>query len=75
MPTETDRLLTESQAAEYLQVSEVSLRRWRWLQTPDRPRWCRIGRSIRYSLQELERYVENHSEGPGSCCNGGCRHE
>ena len=71
-----DRLLTENDAASYLAISPITLRRWRWLQIPDTPRWIKLGnRTIRYPVSELQQYIAARLEGPGITTGGGGDHE
>ena len=49
-------LLTEKQAATWLNCSVAALRKWR--QNGQEPVFCRIGRMIRYSIEDLRALVE-----------------
>lgn len=46
---------TTKQAAEFLQVKETTLEQWRW--NGKGPRFCRLGRCIRYRKADLETFV------------------
>jgi excisionase family DNA binding protein len=48
-------LLTESQAAEFLQLARMTLANWR--SQGRGPRFVRVGRLIRYRAQELETFL------------------
>lgn len=49
---------TEAQAAAMLQVAEVTLRKWRYA---GKVKHSRIGRLVRYSLQDIEATMEANS--------------
>jgi excisionase family DNA binding protein len=51
--------LTETQAAEYLQVSLSTLRRWRRARTS--PTFFRLGGVIRFSREALQTFIQNHT--------------
>ena len=56
------RLVRQKEAAEYLGLSEATLERDRW-RGGDIP-FVRVGpRSIRYSLDQLEEYVQSRTVG------------
>ena len=55
-------LLTEKEAASRLCCTTAALRRWR--REHRGPRWVRLGRLIRYSLADLEAFVQASTEGP-----------
>lgn len=58
---EKNDILTEPEAAEYLKVSRSSLRKNRMHGLPAHgisPPYIRIGRSIRYIRQDLDRWLE-----------------
>ena len=48
--------MTESDAAEYLNLAVSTLRRWRWAGrgVP----FIKIGGAVRYDLQDLDGYIE-----------------
>ena len=50
------RLLTEKEAADYLNVAPATLRRWRWASRP--PRFVKIGAAVRYDPADLEAFIE-----------------
>lgn len=52
----SNALLNESQAAAYLNVSPATLRRWRW--AGQGPHFRKIGRSVRYAADDINRYVD-----------------
>ena len=57
--------LTDHEAARFLGVDVWTLRRWR-VQEPQRgPRFRRIGRSIRYCLDDLKGYWNSLPSGGG----------
>ena len=58
----TKRLVGQKEASEYLGLSEATLERDRW-RGGDIP-FVRVGpRSIRYSLDQLEEYVQSRTVG------------
>ena len=60
----TPNLLTYRQAAEFLTVSEPSLRRWVMLrQIP----FIKIKKSVRFSASELQAWIEAQSVPVGGC--------
>ena len=59
-----DTLLTVSGAAEFLQLSESWLNKARI--SGDGPRFIKMGRSVRYSLQALEEFKRAHARGSTS---------
>ena len=52
-------LLTERDAANYLNVSRVTLRRSRCYGKPEGPPFIRMGRTIRYAVNDLQKFVED----------------
>ena len=61
------RYLTDVEAAAYLQVSKSFLRQARcYGNRPDRtpgPPYVKFGRSVRYSIEDLDRYAESCKQG------------
>ena len=49
------KLLNETQAAEFLNISPRTLQRWRWAGNP--PRFTKIGAAVRYDLAILREFV------------------
>jgi hypothetical protein len=72
------QLLTESQTAKYLSVSRQFLRKSRMNGNrkghAPAPPFIRFGRSIRYSIDDLQRWIEEHryelrsDDGPFESC-------
>jgi hypothetical protein len=56
--------LTDTQTAEFLNISVSTLRRWRLVGGVG-PRWIRIGSSIRYPVRDLEVYLASVPSGGG----------
>ena len=56
--TAADQLLTEAQAAEYLNISIRTLQAWRV--QGGGPRYSKLGRSVRYRQRDLDAFVEAH---------------
>jgi predicted site-specific integrase-resolvase len=48
--------LRADKAAEFLDVSVATLAKWRWLGVG--PRFIRVGRSIRYPVEELQKHLD-----------------
>lgn len=55
-------LLTEVEAAEKLRLPARTLRYWRSTNTG--PAYLKLGRAVRYSPTDLERWVNAHRETP-----------
>ncbi|ODT80978.1 MAG: hypothetical protein ABS76_14420 [Pelagibacterium sp. SCN 64-44] len=56
MSTTPERLLTTAEAAEYLGLAQNTLR-VRRVTGINTPIFCRLGRSVRYRLSDLEAFV------------------
>ena len=56
------QLLTPPEAAEFLSVSLSCLAKWRCYGTG--PAYCRAGRSIRYRVVDLERWLRDRTVAP-----------
>lgn len=54
--TETLILLTPQEAASFLRIGEATLNKWRFTGSQNL-RFCKIGRRIRYSKNDLEAFV------------------
>lgn len=52
----------DTEAAKKLNLSVYTLRNWRSAKTG--PRFCRLGRSIRYPSDELQNYAEQRKVNP-----------
>ena len=65
---ETDRLLSETEAAQILTVKVATLRRWRW--AGQGPKFLKIGAAVRYNTQTLTDYLASRertsTSDPGS---------
>ena len=59
----SEALLTEKDAAKYLCVSRVTLARSRCYGKPEGPPYVRLGRTIRYLVDDLQRFVETRRVG------------
>jgi excisionase family DNA binding protein len=57
-----ERLWTEQEAADYLQVAVGTLRRWRAEGTG--PPALRVGRNVRYRRSDVDGWLERQSELP-----------
>lgn len=53
---ENIRFLNEHETAEYLKLSKKTLGKWRWLGRG--PRFHKFGSSVRYSLVDINAFVE-----------------
>ena len=56
-----DHLLTEQQAAAYLKMSRSWLSKTRMAQHPRRPPYIKIGKSIRYDIEDLDKWVKENT--------------
>lgn len=54
--------LSPAQTAQLLGIAEKTLANWRSLCRG--PRYTRVGRSIRYTLKDIEKYTENRAVEP-----------
>lgn len=54
------KLISPEQAADYLSVTTRTLANWRCLGFPNLP-FCRLGRSIKYRIVDLDAYIAKHS--------------
>ena len=63
--TEEDRLLRTHEAAEFLAVSPHTLKLWRKRSQRRGPDFIRVEGCIRYSMQDLGRYLKNRTVVPG----------
>ena len=73
MPLSTERpddlrLLDQTQAAELLQISPRTVEGWR--SRGEGPRFVRVGRRVRYRLDDLRAWLDEHTVGPTSNANG-----
>ena len=63
----SDRLLTETQAADFLSVTIRALQAWR--QRGGGPRFAKIGRLVRYRMADLTAWLDantrSHTSDPG----------
>jgi len=59
---EAERLLTDVEAANFLNTATQTLRTWRWRGTG--PRWLKIGRLARYRKADLELFIEQSARLP-----------
>lgn len=60
---ELPAFLTEAQIAAYLHVSIATVRRWRWIEQG--PRWRKLQGTIRYTLADLEEWIQSRPSGGG----------
>ena len=56
---QNSNLLTTEQAAEYLKLKPNTLERWR-SQYPNRLPFVKIGRTVKYRLEDLQAYISNN---------------
>ena len=61
IPADPDAALNEIQAAQFLGVSVRTLQAWRV--RGGGPRYCKIGRAVRYQRRELVSFQETHTVG------------
>ena len=57
-------MLTSKQAAEYLLVPEQTLRLWRVQR--EGPPWIKLGRLVRYSMDDLQLWLAKNRKDPDS---------
>lgn len=60
--TKPSDLLTTEEAAEYLKLKPNTLERWR-VQYPDRLPFVKIGRTVKYRLEDLQAFITNNRQG------------
>jgi excisionase family DNA binding protein len=56
---QSSNLLTTEEAAEYLKLKPNTLERWR-VQYPDRLPFVKVGRTVKYRLEDLQAYVSDN---------------
>ena len=61
-------LLAPVEAAQWLKVKVQTLALWR--SKGKGPRYCKIGRAVRYRLEDLEAYAQECLSGPGTESSG-----
>ncbi len=61
-PTQLKHLYTEAEAAQYLGIALITLRRWRAM--GQGPAYYRVGKIIRYRAPSLDRFIEQHEVQP-----------
>ena len=54
-PLEAHKLLTRAQAADYLQLTEQTLRKWAVRRTG--PAFLKVGRAVRYDPADLREFI------------------
>ena len=62
--TDTNRLLSEREAADYLGLAPRSLATRRYRRQP--PSYVRVGRLVRYRASDLELFVIEHTVDPSN---------
>jgi excisionase family DNA binding protein len=62
MNTPHQRLLTENETAEYLQIKPNTLATWRSTKRYRLP-FIRVGRVVRYRVEDLERFLTERTVG------------
>lgn len=60
-----ESLMTQEQAAEFLNVSTVSL--WRWRKKKVGPRYVKFDSFIRYRMEDLEKWLKEHAHQTTTC--------
>ena len=60
-----DELLTERQAASYINMSVSWLRNGRSQQRPNQPRYLKISNRVRYRRSDLDNWLAEHVVEPG----------
>jgi len=59
-----ERLMTRKQAAEYLGFAPQTLARYAWLGKG--PRFKKLGKLVRYTLEDLEAWIKDEGLTPGN---------
>jgi predicted DNA-binding transcriptional regulator AlpA len=62
MQMDAERKLTEQEAAQIVGVSVHCLRAWRWRKKG--PKYFKLGSCVRYTLRDLNAYLESHLVDP-----------
>lgn len=57
---ETRQVLTQKQAASMLGISPATMQMWRWQNIG--PRYLKLGRLVRYRLQDIEAYLASKTK-------------
>ena len=57
-------LMTEKQAAKFLGLGTQTLRNWRHLVKG--PKYIKMGRAIRYNIEDLEEFIQSRKKDPES---------
>ena len=56
----SQNLLSPNDAAKYLDLSIVTLAKWRCYQIPNTPPWIKMGRSVKYRVEDLDAWIEEN---------------
>ena len=56
-----EKLLTPKEAGKYLNITEKTLANSRWSGVGVTPKFIKLGRSVRYKLSDLEKYIESNT--------------
>ena len=59
---ENSKLIPDTQASKILGIAVQTLRNWR--QEGKGPAYLKIGRSVKYSIDDLKRFLEAHKINP-----------
>ena len=59
---EIDRMLTEKEAGALIGMKPQTMAKWRMAGNPNAPSFVRIGRSCRYKLSTLRKWMESRKE-------------
>ena len=63
------KLLTEEEAAEFLQIPVRTLQSWRYRKQG--PAYVKMGHAVRYRVELLDTWVDQHIVEPGGVTAGG----
>lgn len=66
---EANRLLNQTEVAEFLGLSEAWLERARW--AGNGPRYVKFGRAVRYKFADIEKYLASRERMSTSAKGGG----
>jgi predicted DNA-binding transcriptional regulator AlpA len=57
---DSTQFINEKQLAEQLSISVETIRMWRYKYPTEGPKWHKFGRSVRYSITSVERWIADN---------------